>query len=216
MSLVGTVKVLKELASPPWHRWFGGVAGLAGPTSCNRCLYSRCSRLLQWSKPGNKRQRGAAQGLRCGSQLREEAAAFYEGWGERWPLANPGRRLAGHLLLEHSSARGVGDGLEFSPRHLALRGPCLPAVFQSVPDALAGPGWPMPSPDGRGLGRPWTRLVLAKAGVHRSGLSPRAPGCPSARGPWVHWIVRSSAPDPLPARRAVQLPEPGSQADTGR
>ena len=44
---------------------------------------------------------------------------FYEGWGERWPLAtlaDDGR----HLLFEYS-AEGLQQGLELSPRHLALR-----------------------------------------------------------------------------------------------
>lgn len=43
---------------------------------------------------------------------------FYEGWGERWPLAtlaDDGR----HLLFEYS-AEALAQGLELSPRHLAL------------------------------------------------------------------------------------------------
>lgn len=49
----------------------------------------------------------------------KKTAVFYEGWGERWPLgtlADDGQRL----LFEYS-AEALRQGLELSPRHLALR-----------------------------------------------------------------------------------------------
>jgi serine/threonine-protein kinase HipA len=74
-------------------------------------------------------------------------SVYYEGWGERWLLGDmvdDGQRL----LFEHS-AEALQQGLELSPRHLALRAPAYAGFPQHqlrlpglVADAL---------PDGWGL-----------------------------------------------------------------
>ena len=72
---------------------------------------------------------------------------FYEGWGERWPLdtlADDGR----HLLFEYS-AEALEQGLELSPRHLALRAPAyggFPEHQMRLPGLVADA-----LPDGWGL-----------------------------------------------------------------
>lgn len=77
----------------------------------------------------------------------KKLSVYYEGWGERWllgTLADDGLRL----LFEYS-AEALRQGLELSPRHLALRAPAygdFPAHQMRLPglvvDAL---------PDGWGL-----------------------------------------------------------------
>ena len=73
---------------------------------------------------------------------------FYEGWGERWPLAtlaDDGR----HLLFEYS-AEALQQGLELSPRHLALRAQAyggFPEHQMRLPGLVADA-----LPDGWGLG----------------------------------------------------------------
>lgn len=49
----------------------------------------------------------------------KKLSVVYEGWGERWPLGT----LAddGHQLLFEYTAEALREGLELSPRHLALR-----------------------------------------------------------------------------------------------
>lgn len=91
---------------------------------------------------------------------------FYEGWGERWPLAT----LADdgqHLLFEYS-AEALQQGLELSPRHLALRAQAYGGFAEHqmllpglVADAL---------PDGWGL--MLMDRLFRKAGRPSSGLSP--------------------------------------------
>ncbi len=91
---------------------------------------------------------------------------FYEGWGERWPLAT----LADdgeHLLFEYT-AEALEQGLELSPRHLAIRGQAYGGFLEHqmrlpglVADAL---------PDGWGL--MLMDRLFRKAGRPLSGLSP--------------------------------------------
>ena len=91
---------------------------------------------------------------------------FYEGWGERWPLATLADDSR-HLLFEYS-AEALQQGLELSPRHLALRAPAYGAFPKHqmrlpglVADAL---------PDGWGL--MLMDRLFRKAGRPSSGLSP--------------------------------------------
>jgi len=91
---------------------------------------------------------------------------FYEGWGERWllaTLADDGE----HLLFEYS-AEALRQGLELSPRHLALRAQAYGGFAEQqmrlpglVADAL---------PDGWGL--MLMDRLFRKAGRPSSGLSP--------------------------------------------
>ena len=91
---------------------------------------------------------------------------FYEGWGERWPLAtlaDDGR----HLLFEYS-AEALEQGLELSPRHLALRA----SAFGGFPEhQMRLPGLVADAlPDGWGL--MLMDRLFRKAGRPSSGLSP--------------------------------------------
>jgi len=77
----------------------------------------------------------------------KKISVFYEGWGERWllgQLADDGARL----LFEYS-AKALQEGLELSPRHLALRA----AAYGDFPaHQLRLPGLVADSlPDGWGL-----------------------------------------------------------------
>lgn len=91
---------------------------------------------------------------------------FYEGWGERWPLAT----LADdgeHLLFEYS-AEALQQGLELSPRHLALRAQAyggFPEHQMRLPGLVADA-----LPDGWGL--MLMERLFRKAGRPSSGLSP--------------------------------------------
>ena len=91
---------------------------------------------------------------------------FYEGWGERWPLAtlaDDGR----HLLFEYS-AEALEQGLELSPRHLALRA----SAFGGFPEhQMRLPGLVADAlPDGWGL--MLMDRLFRKAGRPSSGFSP--------------------------------------------
>ena len=91
---------------------------------------------------------------------------YYEGWGERWPLAtlaDDGR----HLLFEYS-VQALEQGLELSPRHLALRAQAYGGFAEHqmrlpglVADAL---------PDGWGL--MLMDRLFRKGGRTTAGLSP--------------------------------------------
>lgn len=91
---------------------------------------------------------------------------FYEGWGERWPLAtlaDDGR----HLLFEYS-AEALAQGLELSPRHLALRGQAyggFPEHQMRLPGLVADA-----LPDGWGL--MLMDRLFRKSGRAPAGLSP--------------------------------------------
>lgn len=91
---------------------------------------------------------------------------LYEGWGERWPLAT----LADdgeHLLFEYS-AEALQQGLELSPRHLALRAQAyggFPEHQMRLPGLVADA-----LPDGWGL--MLMDRLFRKAGRPSSGLSP--------------------------------------------
>ena len=77
----------------------------------------------------------------------KKLSVYYEGWGERWQLgtlADDGL----HLLFEYS-AEALRQGLELSPRHLALRAPAygeFPAHQMRLPGLVADA-----LPDGWGL-----------------------------------------------------------------
>lgn len=77
----------------------------------------------------------------------KKLSVYYEGWGERWllgTLADDGQ----HLLFEYS-AEALRQGLELSPRHLALRAPAygdFPAHQMRLPGLVADA-----LPDGWGL-----------------------------------------------------------------
>lgn len=77
----------------------------------------------------------------------KKISAYYEGWGERWllgTLADDGQRL----LFEYS-AEALQQGLELSPRNLALRAPAygdFPAHQMRLPGLVADA-----LPDGWGL-----------------------------------------------------------------
>lgn len=77
----------------------------------------------------------------------KKVSVYYEGWGERWllgTLADDGLRL----LFEYS-AEALRQGLELSPRHLALRAPAygdFPAHQMRLPGLVADA-----LPDGWGL-----------------------------------------------------------------
>lgn len=77
----------------------------------------------------------------------KKLSVYYEGWGERWllgTLADDGL----HLLFEYS-AEALRQGLELSPRHLALRAPAygdFPAHQMRLPGLVADA-----VPDGWGL-----------------------------------------------------------------
>ena len=91
---------------------------------------------------------------------------FYEGWGERWPLAT----LADdgeHLLFEYT-AEALEQGLELSPRHLAIRG----QAYGSFPEhQMRLPGLVADAlPDGWGL--MLMDRLFRKAGRPLSSLSP--------------------------------------------
>lgn len=91
---------------------------------------------------------------------------FYEGWGERWPLAT----LADdgeHLLFEYT-AEALEQGLELSPRHLATRAQAyggFPHHQMRLPGLVADA-----LPDGWGL--MLMDRLFRKAGRLASGLSP--------------------------------------------
>ena len=91
---------------------------------------------------------------------------FYEGWGERWPLAtlaDDGR----HLLFEYS-AEALQQGLELSPRHLALRAQAyggFPEHQMRLPGLVADA-----LPDGWGL--MLMDRLFRKSGRAQSGVSP--------------------------------------------
>ena len=91
---------------------------------------------------------------------------FYEGWGERWPLAtlaDDGR----HLLFEYS-AEALAQGLELSPRHLALRAQAyggFPEHQMRLPGLVADA-----LPDGWGL--MLMDRLFRKSGRAPAGLSP--------------------------------------------
>ncbi len=77
----------------------------------------------------------------------KKLSVYYEGWGERWllgTLADDGQ----HLLFEYA-AEALRQGLELSPRHLALRAPAygdFPAYQMRLPGLVADA-----LPDGWGL-----------------------------------------------------------------
>ncbi|TAL24419.1 MAG: type II toxin-antitoxin system HipA family toxin [Aquabacterium sp.] len=77
----------------------------------------------------------------------KKLSVYYEGWGERWllgTLADDGL----HLLFEYS-AEALRQGLELSPRHLALRAPAygdFPTHQMRLPGLVADA-----LPDGWGL-----------------------------------------------------------------
>lgn len=77
----------------------------------------------------------------------KKVSVYYEGWGERWllgTLADDGQ----HLLFEYA-AEALRQGLELSPRHLALRAPAygdFPAHQMRLPGLVADA-----LPDGWGL-----------------------------------------------------------------
>jgi serine/threonine-protein kinase HipA len=77
----------------------------------------------------------------------KKLSVFYEGWGERWllgTLADDGQQL----LFEYA-AEALRQGLELSPRHLALRAPAygdFPAHQMRLPGLVADA-----LPDGWGL-----------------------------------------------------------------
>lgn len=77
----------------------------------------------------------------------KKIAVYYEGWGERWllgQLADDGRQL----LFEYAT-EALQQGLELSPRHLALRVPAygdFPAHQMRLPGLVADA-----LPDGWGL-----------------------------------------------------------------
>ncbi len=77
----------------------------------------------------------------------KKLSVYYEGWGERWllgTLADDGQ----HLLFEYS-AEALRQGLELSPRHLALRASAygdFPAYQMRLPGLVADA-----LPDGWGL-----------------------------------------------------------------
>jgi serine/threonine-protein kinase HipA len=77
----------------------------------------------------------------------KKLSVYYEGWGERWllgTLADDGQ----HLLFEYS-AEALRQGLELSPRHLALRASAygdFPAHQMRLPGLVADA-----LPDGWGL-----------------------------------------------------------------
>ena len=91
----------------------------------------------------------------------KKTAVFYEGWGERWPLgtlADDGQRL----LFEYS-AEALRQGLELSPRHLALRAAAyggFPAHQWRLPGLMADA-----LPDG------WGMLLMDRM-FRRSGVDP--------------------------------------------
>lgn len=91
---------------------------------------------------------------------------FYEGWGERWPLAT----LADdgeHLLFEYT-AEALEQSLELSPRHLAIRAQAyggFPEHQMRLPGLVADA-----LPDGWGL--MLMDRLFRKAGRPLSGLSP--------------------------------------------
>lgn len=91
---------------------------------------------------------------------------FYEGWGERWPLAtlaDDGR----HLLFEYS-AEALQQRLELSPRHLALRAQAyggFPEHQMRLPGLVADA-----LPDGWGL--MLMDRLFRKSGRAQSGVSP--------------------------------------------
>lgn len=91
---------------------------------------------------------------------------FYEGWGERWPLAT----LADddrHLLFEYS-AEALEKGLELSPRYLALRAQAyggFPEYQMRLPGLVADS-----LPDGWGL--MLMDRLFRKSGRAPAGLSP--------------------------------------------
>ena len=99
---------------------------------------------------------------------------FYEGWGERWPLAT----LADdgqHLLFEYS-AQALQQGLELSPRHLPLRAPAyggFPEHQMRLPGLVADA-----LPDGWGL--MLMDRLFRKSGRAWSGWRSSVPG------PWGH------------------------------
>lgn len=96
----------------------------------------------------------------------KKLSVYYEGWGERWllgTLADDGRRL----LFEYS-AEALRQGLELSPRHLALRAPAygdFPAHQMRLPGLVADA-----LPDGWGL--LLMDLLFRKHGRHPASVSP--------------------------------------------
>jgi serine/threonine-protein kinase HipA len=77
----------------------------------------------------------------------KKIVVFYEGWGERWPLATIAED--GHTLLFEYTAEALAQGLELSPRHLKLRA----AAYSDFPSYQLGlPGLISDAlPDGWGL-----------------------------------------------------------------
>ena len=91
---------------------------------------------------------------------------FYEGWGERWPMAT----LAddGEYLLFEYSAEALQQDLELSPRHLVLRAQAyggFPEHQMRLPGLVADA-----LPDGWGL--MLMDRLFRKSGRATSGLSP--------------------------------------------
>lgn len=96
----------------------------------------------------------------------KKLSVYYEGWGERWllgTLADDGQ----HLLYEYS-AEALRQGLELSPRHLALRAPAygdFPAHQMRLPGLVADA-----LPDGWGL--LLMDRLFRKHGRHPASVSP--------------------------------------------
>lgn len=96
----------------------------------------------------------------------KKVRVFYQGWGERWPLAT----LAddGRQLLFEYGAEALQQGLELSPRHLALRAQAyggFPEHQMRLPGLVADA-----LPDGWGL--MLMDRLFRKNGRTPSGLSP--------------------------------------------
>jgi len=96
----------------------------------------------------------------------KKLSVYYEGWGERWllgTLADDGQ----HLLFEYS-AEALRQGLELSPRHLALRASAygdFPVHQMRLPGLMADA-----LPDGWGL--LLMDRLFRKHGRNPAGVSP--------------------------------------------
>lgn len=91
----------------------------------------------------------------------KKLVVFYEGWGERWPLATLAEE--GHTLLFEYTPEALTQGLELSPRHLKLRAGAygeFPAHQLGLPGLIADA-----LPDG------WGMLLMDRL-FRKNGLNP--------------------------------------------
>ena len=137
----------------------------------------------------------------------KKVRVFYQGWGERWPLAtlaDDGR----HLLFEYS-AEALQQGLELSPRHLALRAQAyggFPEHQTRLPGLVADA-----LPDGWGL--MLMDRLFRKNGCTPSGVSPLERL--AFIGARAMGALTFEPADPLAlSREEVQLLELAQQAQT--